>query len=1033
MIDKILNSSKLLLTILFFLITFGFYQYNTLPRESDPDISLPVVYVSLYHKGISPTDSERLLIKPLEKELKNIEGLKKISSSSYQSGGNVVLEFDAGFNSEKALSDTRVKIDLIKNKLPKETDEPRVMEVNLSRFPVLAVAISGEVDERVLFKIAKALKNDIESISEVLEVKTLGERERLIEIIVNPRTVENYGLTNKDVLESIAKSNLMIPAGTLSNDKGSFNVQVPSLIESREDLLNIPIKSQSNSFIKLEDVADVRDSFREKVGFARNNGEKAIILEVSKRTGENIIDVINKIKGVVNERTKNIPEFININFFQDESEKIITQVSDLENNVILATIIVFIITSFFMGFKSSILVSISIPFSFLLSMIILSFFDVTINVVVLFSLILSVGILIDGAIIVVEYANRRAYEGISKKKVFILSAKKMFIPVLASTSTTLAAFFPLIFWPGIAGEFMFFLPVTLLAILSSSLVMALFFIPVIGKIFGTDKNFNKDQQNNLKLLETGNLNDIKGIQGKYIEVLRYCLDNPKKLITLTFVLLISIQIFYGKFGKGFEFFPPIEPDYAEVVIHARGNFSAIEKDKIVNQIEKEILKNKNIENLYSRSGMVKGDNRDESEDVIGAIKIEFIDWRKRPNANIIIEELKLQTKQFAGIYIEFIKKQDGPPKDKDIEIEIMNNNENQLNIDTAFIYQFLKEKKWVKNIDTDLNIPGIEWEISIDRIKADQYGVDIQLIGNAIQMLTHGLKVTEYMPKDSDEEVDIVIKYEKEYRTLDELDKILVEGKNGPVSLSLFVNRKPVNKTGKIARKNSTRSKSIKFDVTEGTVASNKVLEITEWLKLSKLLKSNVFFTGQEEDQNEAKEFLIKAFFIAVFLITIILIATFNSFYFCLIILSAIIFSTIGVMIGLIISGKPFGIIMSGIGVIALAGIVVNNNIVLLNTYKTLRMGGEKIKDAILRTGAQRLRPVMLTTLTTFFGLVPMAIGLNINFLDFEINFGSPSSQWWLQLSNAIVFGVMFSFILTLIITPCLILIGEKSKIFKTF
>ena len=563
--------------------------------------------------------------------------------------------------------------------------------------------------------------------------------------------------------------------------------------------------------------------------------------------------------------------------------------------------------------------------------------------------------------------------------------------------------------------------------------MALFFIPVIGKIFGTDKNFDKEQQNNLKLLETGNLNDIKGIQGKYIEVLRYCLDNPKKLIALTIVSLISIQIFYGKFGKGFEFFPPIEPDYAEVVIHARGNFSAIEKDKIVNQIEKEILKNKNIENIYSRSGMVKGDNRDESEDVIGAIKIEFIDWRKRPNANVIIEELKLQTKQFSGIYIEFIKKQDGPPKDKDIEIEIMNNNENQLNIDTAFIYQFLKEKKWVKNIDTDLNIPGIEWEISINRIKADQYGVDIQLIGNAIQMLTHGLKVTEYMPKDSDEEVDIVIKYEKEYRTLDELDKILVEGKNGPVSLSLFVNRKPVNKTGKIARKNSTRSKSIKFDVTEGTVANNKVLEITEWLKLSKQLKSNVFFTGQEEDQNEAKEFLIKAFFIAVFLITIILIATFNSFYFCLIILSAIIFSTIGVMIGLIISGKPFGIIMSGIGVIALAGIVVNNNIVLLDTYKTLRMGGEKIKDAILRTGAQRLRPVMLTTLTTFFGLVPMAIGLNINFLDFEINFGSPSSQWWLQLSNAIVFGVMFSFILTLIITPCLILIGEKSKIFKTF
>ncbi|PDH54956.1 MAG: MFS transporter [alpha proteobacterium MED-G10] len=1033
MIDKILNSSKLLLTILFFLISFGLYLYNTLPRESDPDISLPVIYIAIAHKGISPVDSERLLIKPLEKELKNIEGLKKLSSNSFLGGGNIVLEFDAGFNSEKALSDARVKIDLIKGKLPEDTKEPRVLEINLSRFPVLAVAVSGKVDDRILFKLAKLLKNDIESISEVLEVKTLGERERLIEIIVNPRIVENYGLTSKDVLSSIAKSNLMIPAGTLSNDKGSFNVQVPSLIESRQDLLSIPIKSKSNSFIKLEDVAEVRDSFREKIGYARNNGEKAIILEVSKRTGENIIDVINEIKRVVNEKANILPNFIQIDFFQDESEKIISQVSDLENNVILATIIVFFITLLFMGLKSSVLVSMSIPFSFLLSMIILSFFDVTINVVVLFSLILSVGILIDGAIIVVEYANRRASEGISKEKVFILSAKKMLIPVLASTSTTLAAFFPLIFWPGIAGEFMFFLPVTLLAILSSSLVMALIFIPVIGRIFGIDKNKNIQINNNFKLLESGDLSQIKGIQGKYINILKFSLDNPKKLITLSILTLILIQVFYGKFGKGFEFFPPIEPDYAEIVIHARGNFSAIEKDKIVNQIENEVLKNKFIKNIYSRSGFIKGDNRNESDDVIGSIKIEFIDWRIRPNAEVVINQLKDLTKNFSGIYIEFIKKQDGPPKDKDIEIQILNNNEKQLQIDTANIFQFLKNKNWVKNIDTDLNIPGIEWELIIDRVKADQYGVDIELIGNSIQMLTHGLKVTEYMPKDSDEEIDIVIKYDRKYRTLDELDKILVEGKNGPVSLSLFVTRKPISKIGKITRNNSTRSKNIRFDVAEGQVANNKVLEISKWLKTDSSFNSKIVFAGQEEDQNEAKEFLIKAFFIAVFLITIILIATFNSFYFCFIILSAIIFSTIGVMIGLIISGKPFGIIMSGIGVIALAGIVVNNNIVLLDTYKNLRKNGQNIKEAILRTGAQRLRPVLLTTLTTFFGLIPMAMGLNINFLDFEINFGSPSSQWWLQLSNAIVFGVMFSFVLTLIITPCLIIIGEKNRFFKTF
>ncbi|MFL2679036.1 MAG: efflux RND transporter permease subunit [Alphaproteobacteria bacterium] len=648
-----------------------------------------------------------------------------------------------------------------------------------------------------------------------------------------------------------------------------------------------------------------------------------------------------------------------------------------------------------------------------------------------FSLILSVGILIDGAIIVVEYANRRSSEGLSKDKVFILSAKKMLIPVLASTSTTLAAFFPLIFWPGIAGEFMFFLPVTLLAVLTSSLLMAIIFIPVIGKIFGNDKPSQKEIEN-LTLLEKGDLSKVKGIQGKYLTIMEYSLDNPKKLILLSLALLFFIQTVYLKFGKGFEFFPPIEPDYAEIVIHARGNFSAIEKDKIVKNIENEIIKNNFVKNIYSRSGVVKGERRSESEDIIGSIKIELIDWDIRPKSNIIIEQLKIATRKFSRLYIEFVEKQDGPPKDKDVEIKIMNNEQVFLLSDTFKLYNFLKNKSWVKNIDTDLSVPGIEWELTIDRIKAKQHGVDFELIGNSIQMLTHGLKVTDFMPKDSNEEVDIVIKYTKESRTLDELDKILVEGKNGPVALSLFVDRKPQKKTGNISRYNLIRSKNIKFDVAKGQLSSNKINEIKKWLQISDF-NSRVLFTGQEEDQNEAKNFLIKAFFIAIFLITIILIATFNSFYFCFIILSAIIFSTIGVMIGLLISGKPFGIIMSGIGVIALAGIVVNNNIVLLDTYKGLREKGEKIKTAILRTGVQRLRPVLLTTLTTFFGLVPMAIGLNINFIEMELNMNSPSSQWWLQLSNAIVFGVMFSFILTLVVTPCLIIIGEKTKLFKSF
>jgi len=503
--------------------------------------------------------------------------------------------------------------------------------------------------------------------------------------------------------------------------------------------------------------------------------------------------------------------------------------------------------------------------------------------------------------------------------------------------------------------------------------------------------------------------------------------HPAKIVLGTIFLLISIQIVYSKLGKGFEFFPPIEPDYAEIVVHARGNLSVYDKDRIIKDIEDITLKNKFISNIYSISGKVPGARREGPEDVIGSIKLEFVDWRKRPKAKQIINGLYDEFNEIAGIKIEILEKKDGPPKDKDVEIEISNLNPENLMFDAKELLKFLNKKNWVLNLDDGLNVPGIDWELIVDREQADKYGVDISKVGNAVQMLTHGLKISDFMPEDSDEEVDIVVKYKKNYQTLDELDRIEIESKQGPISLSSFVQRVPVEKVGKINRVDSKRSINIKFDVPTGYLANNLVKEIKSWQKTTKnLMDSKIKFRGQEEDQEEAKKFLFKAFFISIFLITIILITTFEKFYYCFIILTSVIMSTIGVMIGLLLTMQPFGVIMSGIGVIALAGIVVNNNIVLLDTYKTIRSQTSNIKEAIIRTGAQRLRPVLLTTLTTFFGLIPMAIGLNINFLNQEINFGSPSSQWWLQLSNAIVFGIIFSFILTLIVTPSLIYIGEK-------
>ena len=1023
--EKILNSTKTLILILVFIIIAGIFSYSSLPREADPDISLPVIYVSLTHEAISPDDSERLLIKPMEKELKKIEGVKRMSSTSYLGGGNIILEFDAGFNSEKALNDVRVKVDNVKNKLPDETKEPRVSEVNLSRFPVLTVAISGKIEPRLLIEISKKISDKIEGLSEVLEVKTIGEREREIEVLVNPITVKAYGLTTNDVIESLKRENILIPAGTLSNQTGSFNIRIPGLFEDRQDLLNIPIQSNAESSIKLGKIATIVDSFKRPKGYARNNGENAIILEISKRTGENIIYTINKIKAVVKKEVQLSDKIINVEFFQDESKSINTMISDLENNVILAVLLVLIIVIFWMGLHSAILVCLSIPGSFLLSMIFLSLFNVTINVVVLFSLILSVGILIDGAIIVVEYANRRASEKDKLSSIFHLAARKMTRPVIASTLTTLAAFFPLIFWPGVAGEFMFYLPITLLTILSSSLVMALIFIPMLGNLSKIRIRNNEDYRT-LSLLENGDLSEISGIQLKYLTFLKKCLNNPYKIILSTTFLLFAIQFSYVKIGKGFEFFPPIEPDYAEVVVHARGNLSLDDKDNIIKKVERLVLENNKVSNIYSKIGNVKGERRDGSEDIIGSIKLEFIDWKNRPKAKDILKNLERRFETIPGVVIEIIEKKDGPPKDKDIEIEVSNQSSIKLFEDGKKIIKFLEKQSWTRNIDNGMNVPGVDWEIIVDRSQADKYEIDLTKVGNVIQMLTHGLKISDFMPENSDEEVDIVVKFEKSFQTLDELDRIEIESPSGPVSLSSFVQRNPVQKVGKKNRVDSLNSINIKLDVKQGIVANSKVQEIRKWILENQNIQSNIKFRGQEEDQEEAKEFLIKAFFISIFLILIILVATFENYYYCFIILTSVVMSTIGVMIGLIVSQQPFGVIMSGIGVISLAGIVVNNNIVLIDTFKTIKKNTKNTYEAVLRTSVQRLRPVLLTTLTTFFGLLPMALGLNINFLNQEISLGSPSSQWWLQLSNAIVFGIIFSFILTLIVTPCLILVGEK-------
>lgn len=1025
-IDAAISHSRTILAALILILVSGTISYINIPKESEPDINIPIIYVNATLDGVSPVDAERLIVRPIEQELRVIEGVKEMRSTGYEGGANVTLEFEAGFDADKAMDDVREKLDLATPELPDETDEPTVHEVNFSLFPVVVVILSGEVPERKLIGLANELQDSIEGIPSVLKAEIAGDREEMVEVIIDPVKLESYGIQASAVTAVMQSNNLLVAAGVQDTGKGRFSIKVPGIFENVADIMNMPVVVDGDSAVRVRDVAEVRKTFKDPKGFARVGGKGAVALEVSKRTGENIIETIADIRKIVETERQNWPvdlqNAVTINFSQDKSDNIRDMLKDLQNNVLCAIILVMVVVVAVLGARTAGLVGIAIPGSFLIGILALSALGLTMNMIVLFALILAVGMLVDGAIVVTEYADRKMIEGEPRSRAYGLAAKRMAWPIIASTATTLAAFLPLLFWPGVVGEFMKFLPLTLILTLSASLLMALIFVPTLGSIFGKPGATDDKSLKAMLAGETGDLDDVEGFVGGYLKLLKPVLRHPGKIVLAAFGMLIAIQVLYGAFGKGVEFFPEIEPENAKLQVRARGNLSIQEKDVIMREVESRILGMTEFETIYTRTG--SEENSQEAEDIIGTISLEFIDWDKRRKAEVILKEIDDRTKDIPGIYIDARKEEGGPPVGKPINLQISSRYPEVLENVTALIRQKLENTEGLINIEDSRPLPGITWEVSVDRSQAAKFGVDIKTIGQSIRLVTGGIKVDEYRPDDTDDEVEIRVRYPVEFRTIKQLDHIRVSTNQGVVPLSNFIKRTAEPRIGKVTRVDGKRSLSVKADLEPGLLAEVKVKEISTWLETQKIdPRVEIEFKGEEEEQREAKEFLSKAFGVALFIMAIILVTQFNSFYSALLILSAVIMSTIGVFIGLLLTGQPFGIVMSGIGVIALAGIVVNNNIVLIDTFDQLRKTISDPMEAILRTGAQRMRPVLLTTTTTILGLMPMVFGVNIDFVTREVFMGAPSSQWWTQLSTAIAFGLGFATILTLFVTPASLMI----------
>ncbi|MDH5187394.1 MAG: efflux RND transporter permease subunit [Rhodospirillaceae bacterium] len=1019
-IDLAFSHARTVISTLVLLLIAGTVSYVEIAKEAEPDVNIPLVIVRVIHEGISPEDSERLIIRPLEQELSSVEGMKEMRAKGFEGGASVILEFDAGFDVDKALRDVREQVDLAKSKLPDDSDDPVIEEINISAFPIVTITLSGDVPERALLHIGREMRDAIEGISSVLAADLTGVREEMVEILIDPVKMESYSIDPGQATAVMKNSNKLVAAGAQDTGRGRFVLKVPGLFDTIDEIMSIPVSVNGDSVVKLADIAEVRRSFKDPKTFARVGGNRAVTLDVSKRAGENLIQTVENVRAVAEEERANwspvLQNAVTVSFINDKSTIIKERLSSLENSVISAVILVMIVVVAALGLRSATLVGIAIPGSFLTGVMALYAMGLTMNMVVLFGLVLAVGMLVDGAIVVTEYADRKMTEGEPRHRAYSQAAKLMAAPIVASTLTTLAAFLPLLFWPGIVGEFMVYLPITLIATLSASLLMALVFVPTLGAHMGRAGTADPGAMRALAGDEA-DFSHVGKYTGQYLKILEWALDRPGKILLMALVMLVGVQIVYGAFGKGVEFFPETEPELAKLDIRARGNLSMWERDALLRSVETEVLKVEGIDTVYAITRSKPAGEA--AEDVIGNIFLEFADWDKRRPAEQILAEIKNKTSIIAGIIIASEKAKNGPPTGKAIQLQLSSRFPELLAPTAGVIVDAMEGIGGFINMEDSRPLPGIDWEFEVDRAQAAKFGANISSIGSAVRMATGGVKLGGYRPDDTDEELDIRARFPEEYRTLEQIRHIRVQSNNGRVPISNFVEIAAKPKVGTISRTDSRRVIVIKAGVEDGILANDKIKEISAWLKTANLdPRVKITFKGEDEEQKKASEFLSKAFGVALFLIAIILVTQFNSFYSGALILSAVIMSTVGVFIGLLITGQPFGIVMGGIGVISLAGIVVNNNIVLIDTFDRLKETIPDIRQAIMLTGAQRMRPVLLTTVTTVLGLIPMALNMGIDFVNRSVEFGTPSNQMWVQLSTSIVFGLTFSTLLTLVLTP---------------
>lgn len=1032
-LEAVLRRPKTILTAMFVLIAAGVSAYIALPKENMPNIDVPYLYVSVSQTGLSPSDVETLLVRPLEQELRDLENLEHISSTSTTGHASVFLEFNINADKDQAMDDTRQRVDLATSQLPSDANDPTVHEVDIAGFPIITVAVSGDVPERTLSAHAEELRDAIEGISTVREVDLSGNREEVLEINVDLLKLESYGLTTGELLDALARNNMAVPAGALNTGQGQFNLEVPGLIETAQQVYALPLKTIGDTVITFSDVATIKRTFKDATEYTRANGAPALILGVQKRTGTNIIDNSQNVRQVVEDTTADWPEAIEVSYMLDQAVSAEDMLTSLQGSVITAVVLVIIAAVAMLGLRPALIIGLSIPISFMSAFLILQFLGINISMMVMFGLILTVGMLVDSAVVMVEYSERKISEGVPRRDAFIRAARLMFVPILSSMATTIAAFLPLLLWPGIVGRFMSYLPITVIVTLVASFITAMVFIPVVGGLVARKRisQAEKERAETLSGAAAAHFDPktVRGPAGVYVRALAFFVKRPLIILILASGGIAGIFMAYMANPTGMVAFPEVEPEYATVAVTARGNYSPQQIRDILIEVEQAVLPVEGISEMILNFGS-QGAVASVPSDTIGNLQLELAPWKDRRRADEIFADIRARTADIGGVGIQLVEAEGGPPTGKDINLTIRSSIYDELGPTVARVRDYIENDLGnAIDVEDTRPLPGIEWQITLDRDMAARFGVGVRELSPYVQLVTSGLTIGSFRPDDADDSLDIVVRLPQEERTFAALDTMRIVTQNGLVPVSTFIRREAAPKVGNISREDEAyvmnvlaNVEGIDVETGEEVMVATKVAELQEWIGEQDWPDAVTFdFGGADEQTQETNTFLSQAGMAVIFLMFLILLTQFNSFYQVLLTLSTVIMSTAGVVLGMMITGQPFSAIMTGIGIVSLAGIVVNNSIILIDTFNRFR--DEKVDPvtATLMTGAQRLRPIMLTTVTTVAGLVPMALGVNFDFFNRVLEVNGLSGGWWSYLTTAVISGLTFSTLLTLFVVPVML------------